>query len=771
MPAATAFRISLYLSLALATLAMGVAGGDLLPELPFVTGFSLLVLAATYFIEGRWQLSLRDANLVGIGLAVVLGLWAIFQIVRPPTGLSDILPWPASALPYLAPVLMILMPAKMLRPKHVGDYWTMHGLGLLAMALACAMAMDGVFVLLFIVYTVIFVWSLIAFQTYRELGQQYAGRRISNDRWHGMRVAILSAVVCGGAAVPLFWATPRSGAEWELAINTRGHSMTGLSDGSVDLNKTGTVDVNSEKAFEFFAATPDGQPVLDLPTDLRFRSMHRHNYESGRWIRNYQIGALNQDHVSNPPALVRDPLNKMLDLGPGTIYLSFTIQPRLSRTPPIADPVDWRPGQLAPLYGRQDEAGYRPWSQKPDGTFDAAINSDARAPQYLQSWRFPDTFGDGPIIRINPATNGHLSTLVGLGDLTTYTNRLIERLVAEGQLSQAVLFDVDGVQNRKPQHHEAIARALEHYLATSPEFKYSLDLTRQNKTIDPTVDFLLNTKSGHCQRFATALALMLRSQGIPCQLVLGYHGCTNRGDGWYEVHEDQAHAWVEALLPSKVIRPRGVLWDQASSDRGVLWLLSMAGGGVVKPLTLRDELKPYRWVTLDPTPGVPDGDASNSGNLLEQARQKWESLLKVLLLAYNRDSRDQAAEALGNWFVDEYGWAYVSTVVAIVALLVVWRRRACRRRAMFAGFPNFVRRLAMALSRAGYTWSAGQTAREFAEAAGIQLAANLATSSISAIPGKVIAVYYAERFGKRGPTENDIRTIESDLKRLEVALV
>src|SRR5262245_66154903 len=98
MPPVRAFRTSLYLSLALAILAIGVAGGDLLPELPFITGFSLLLLAGAYFIEGRWQLSLRSANFVGLCLAALLGLWAIFQVVRPPTGLADILPWPASAL-------------------------------------------------------------------------------------------------------------------------------------------------------------------------------------------------------------------------------------------------------------------------------------------------------------------------------------------------------------------------------------------------------------------------------------------------------------------------------------------------------------------------------------------------------------------------------------------------------------------------------------------------------------------------------------------------
>ena len=38
------------------------------------------------------------------------------------------------------------------------------------------------------------------------------------------------------------------------------------------------------------------------------------------------------------------------------------------------------------------------------------------------------------------------------------------------------------------------------------------------------MDFLVNVKQGHCERFASALALMLRSQGIPSRVVVGFRG-------------------------------------------------------------------------------------------------------------------------------------------------------------------------------------------------------------------------------------------------------
>ena len=70
-----------------------------------------------------------------------------------------------------------------------------------------------------------------------------------------------------------------------------------------------------------------------------------------------------------------------------------------------------------------------------------------------------------------------------------------------------------------PDDSEAVARALTEYLAASGEFTYTLDLTRQDRSIDPILDFLFHVKQGHCERYATALALMLRSVGIPARVV------------------------------------------------------------------------------------------------------------------------------------------------------------------------------------------------------------------------------------------------------------
>ena len=67
--------------------------------------------------------------------------------------------------------------------------------------------------------------------------------------------------------------------------------------------------------------------------------------------------------------------------------------------------------------------------------------------------------------------------------------------------------------------------------------------------LDPVEDFLVNRKKGHCEYFASALALLLRSVNIPSRIVNGFKG----GD-WNEltetmnVRQKHAHSWVEAFI-------------------------------------------------------------------------------------------------------------------------------------------------------------------------------------------------------------------------------
>ena len=66
---------------------------------------------------------------------------------------------------------------------------------------------------------------------------------------------------------------------------------------------------------------------------------------------------------------------------------------------------------------------------------------------------------------------------------------------------------------------------------------------RTNET--PLARFLLHSRSGHCEYFATATVLLLRELGIPARYAVGYAVHETSGNG-YVVRERDAHAWCLA---------------------------------------------------------------------------------------------------------------------------------------------------------------------------------------------------------------------------------
>ena len=89
---------------------------------------------------------------------------------------------------------------------------------------------------------------------------------------------------------------------------------------------------------------------------------------------------------------------------------------------------------------------------------------------------------------------------------------------------------------------------LESFLMSS-DFMYTMsipDLPSEN----PLDAFILVTRAGHCELYASALAMMARSQGIPTRLVKGFRGgIWDSGDQAYTVVNNMAHVWVEVYYP------------------------------------------------------------------------------------------------------------------------------------------------------------------------------------------------------------------------------
>jgi transglutaminase-like putative cysteine protease len=80
-------------------------------------------------------------------------------------------------------------------------------------------------------------------------------------------------------------------------------------------------------------------------------------------------------------------------------------------------------------------------------------------------------------------------------------------------------------------------------------YAYTLDTAIHSQGRTPLVEFLFETQYGHCEYFATAMAIMLRTLGIPSRVVNGFSATDiNPLTGFIEVRGTDAHAWTEAYI-------------------------------------------------------------------------------------------------------------------------------------------------------------------------------------------------------------------------------
>jgi transglutaminase-like putative cysteine protease len=115
-----------------------------------------------------------------------------------------------------------------------------------------------------------------------------------------------------------------------------------------------------------------------------------------------------------------------------------------------------------------------------------------------------------------------------------------------------------------------VARRLEQSL----QRRYAYTLELPGPVDDPLADFLFRRRAGHCEDFATALAVLLRTLGIPSRVVTGFYGGERAADQ-YVVRAGDAHAWVEADVPGGALRLDATPPQNRSAARptALSWLL------------------------------------------------------------------------------------------------------------------------------------------------------------------------------------------------------
>jgi len=253
------------------------------------------------------------------------------------------------------------------------------------------------------------------------------------------------------------------------------------------------------------------------------------------------------------------------------------------------------------------------------------------------------------------------------------------------------------------------AAALENHLRT--RYGYTLQLPR-TQVKDPIANFLFERKQGHCEYFASSMAVMLRTLGIPSRVVNGFRTDEfNDLTGNYVVRAKDAHSWVEAYFPRYGWQtfdptPGGGAGTPQGWGRVGLYVDAMAS-------FWRDWI-----VSYDTSHQYVLGQAAVSGTrgLWEGART-WARTHYERMLKWARRSQDRVENS-------PVRWAVIGLVIAIALVLMGNLGRLARllhekwlqarpehspeqAAAMWYG------RMARALARRGMKKPAAQTPQEF----------------------------------------------------------
>jgi transglutaminase-like putative cysteine protease len=721
-----------HLTLALAGVCLAIAEILYLPELLLGLLPYLGLVALSWRRGGQGTLPVWAANLLGLAIAAGAGLWVQVRLGnRADTWVRDV-PLPAIVIPYLGPVLMALLLVRLFRPRTPSDFWVLQGLGLLQVALGCVLASSSLFAISLFAYLVAAICALAAHErqslAIRNEGATDGRKAGRERRWlaFGLRWAPVVALL----ALPLFLLTPRlEESDWDPLSRfgmkpNRESARMGFSE-EINLKRTGRLEPDDSPAFTVRVTDVSGKPIRGLRSDTRWRGMVLDRYEDGIWRSESEMAW---------PRLARKAPPEAIEPKPGDLILKFRVPRRVGGLF-LADPLllGSRQGELPvvedPFSGPRKvlffEAG---------GTAVSLGDLAHGEYRYAQAMARNQDRDRYPVVRVNETYLRKLILYRAPG-VAPWSLERARRLAATSLNSPPGLREVlqrppEPGSYLPPVYWEPLARMFTDYLARSGEFTYSLESRHESVTLEPVLDFLTNVKQGHCEQYAAALALLLRTRGIPARIVKGYRGAEFEGDGVYEVRNRDAHAWVEALAVSK------------------------EGTG-------------YDWIVLDPTP-VAEAPPPSTLGLWQQSGQ---ALWRGLILGYTADEQGSLWEQLtSDRLMVLASWAGVAIVFVIAVWLVrrYWREKG---RSGKAETESLYARLRRVLERSARLQPRpDETPGELARRAEEILASRAATASVADVPGRVVALYYPMRYGGRVPEEAALRQAERSLDALASAI-
>lgn len=686
--------------------------------------FAALMVGAWRLEGSGWQISERlGTALIVLALPAFALAWR-FQIIAIAGGDTAI----ASVL---AQMILALAAVKLLQKKSDRDWIFLYLMSFFEVLLAAGLSISPLYMVAFIAYLLVMVSAIIAFEIRKtshavELkinGDEPQKKDPSSESQTALPVrrlptaAVVLILFIVAFAVPLFFLLPRVGGAGFGGSQFGMDTQSGFSD-TVRLGGFGRINQTDEVVMrvKLDGDMSDG--------NLYFRGIALDTFDNQSWSKS----------KGNTKAVLEkgdDDLIKV-DAAAGsenrtvqTIYLEPLDTPVLFALPRAVAvqgnfPVVYRDTYGGLSYPRKYErTSYKVFS---DRSLPSATRLRADDQPYTADLRNYVSLPPGYDLRIA---------------------KLAETIAATAK-------------NRYDKAH-----AVESYLQNN--FGYTLE--KKAGGGEPLADFLFNVKEGHCEYFATAMAVMLRTQGIATRVVNGFHGGDyNDTAGMTIVRQRNAHAWIEVFFPKENV------WVPFDPTPFAGQPLSSPVGGVAAALNKYLEALESLWIQR-----VVAYDSQEQRSLANTLRNSFADYQSRISSYINHGQAVLAkwwAEVRGESGIQNslaaigYGLAYLAASVLGILLIVwlwrriirldIWRRiwnRFVEKR--HASVVEFYSRLQRILAHKGWTREPHQTPLEFAFASGLPEAVSITEK------------YNRVRFGEKDLSADEANAIEKWLTALE----
>jgi hypothetical protein len=657
---------------------------------PMSTMLFVGALIAGWLLEGS---RLQVTEKIGTAL-IVMALPAYYVAWR--YRLVDLQGGETAVAGILARMILSLTAIKLLQKKSDRDWIFLYMMSFFQVLLAAGLSISALYLAAFLVYLLVMVCAVIAFEirkTARAVERKIAGESPlkPNEETGSSTVfpirrlptaAISLIVFTIMLATPLFFLLPRVGGAGFGGDQNGLRTSAGFSD-TVRLGGIGRIQQSDEIAMRVKLEADS-----DTDRDLYFRGVALDTFDGHSWSKS-KIGTKDPYLKGDNDLMQFDYATSRNYLTVQTVYLE-PMDTQIVFALPRALAVQGNfPIVYRDVYGSLSYTrGYERTSYK--------VISDRSVP---------------------PPSRLRLDDQPYTGDVANYRTLPVD---FDERITQLATKVTAGATNRYDK-----AKAIESYLQNN--FGYTLD--QKDRGSDPLANFLFDVREGHCEYFATAMAIMLRTQGVATRVVNGFHGGEyNDAADITVVRQRNAHAWVEVFFPKENV---WVTFDPTpSSDETSGAATSGIAGAVHKYLEALETYWIQYFVAYD------DQGQRSLAKSLRSGFLEYQNSLSSFTISLDSMLREWWSEVRGDKGLGSSAKAagtaagYVAAAILAV-LFVIWVYRKLKRSGIFGRFRRgvfakaessaveFYERMESILAERGMSRAASQTPLEFAYSTGL----------------------------------------------------